>query len=140
MAETGTGTGEGILSVKVVTPEGAVYDGDATFVAIPAKQGEMGVLAQHTPVIAQLGIGPLRVEGGEKNAVFAVRGGFVQIHEDTVVLLATEAVLPEDIDLEALKAELATLLEKLQHPESDEHYQELQDDRHWIETRQKVAG
>ena len=103
-----------------MTPEGAIYDGEVTFVAVPAKEGELGVLTQHTPLIAQLGIGPLRVESGEEAAVFAVRGGFVQVLDDQVILLATEAVHPGDIDVEALKAELEAVLEKLQHPETAE--------------------
>jgi F-type H+-transporting ATPase subunit epsilon len=104
----------------------------------------MGVLTQHTPLSAQLGIGELCVKAAgaseTKDAVFAVRGGFVQVLDDQVILLATDALNPDDIAVAALKSELEEILEKLQHPESDEQYQELLDDRRWIETRQKVAG
>ena len=141
MSDAATDTGTGVLRINVVTHEGAVHDGEATFVAVPAREGEMGVLPQHTPLIAQLGIGPLRIEVKDgEDAVFAVRGGFLQVLEDHVTLLATEALHPDDIDVETLESEKAEILEKLQHPESDEDYQALLDDRRWVETREKVAA
>ena len=82
----------------------------------------------------------LRYRDATFRSDLAVRGGFVQVLDDQVILLATEAVHPDDIDVKALKTELEAVLEKLQHPESDEQYQELLDERRWIETREKVAG
>ncbi len=56
-----------------------------------------------------------------------------------VTLLAAEALPPDEIDLEALETERKEVLAKLQHPRSDEDYEQLQKDRRWIETQKQIA-
>ena len=132
------------LTVSVVTPEGPLFSGEATFVAAPAWDGEIGILPRHAALIAALGTGDLRLhvvsEGAETVERFAVRGGFLQVLEDHVSLLVTQAVGTEGLDEEALATEHGEVLEELRHPKSDERYEELLDDRAWIETRQKIRA
>ena len=129
-----------MLTLSVVTPEGRLFKGDATFVAAPGAEGELGILPGHAALIAHLGTGDLRVKTeGDKTERFAVRGGFLQVMDDTVTLLATEAVAPDALDADALSAEHAEVLEALQHPASDEEYAELLARRRWIETRQSLV-
>lgn len=133
---------EATLDVRVVTPEGAVFTGTASFVAAPAADGEVGVLPRHTPLIAEMGTGVLRVTSetleGEVVRKFAVRGGFLQVVKDRVTLLVTEAVGPKDVDAGALAAEHDEVLGRLRHPESDESYAELLAERDWVEARRKL--
>jgi F-type H+-transporting ATPase subunit epsilon len=132
---------EAILDVRVVTPEGALYEGEASFVAAPAADGEVGVLPRHTPLISEMGTGVLRVtpadESGEARR-FAVRGGFLQVVRNRVTLLVTEAVGPDDVDAKALADEREEVLGRLRRPESDEQFVELLDDRRWVEARQSL--
>ena len=140
MSHAPTPMAAGNLAVKVVTPEGALFKGEAKFVAAPASDGEVGVLPSHTPLISRLGTGVLRVTTADGRELrFAVRGGFLQVVENSVTLLVAEAVSADQADARALQAELDETLEKLKHPESDEAYAALLAHRRWIEARQKLA-
>ncbi|MEM9290763.1 MAG: ATP synthase F1 subunit epsilon [Acidobacteriota bacterium] len=71
------------IQLSIVTPEGAVFDGEATFVAFPAYDGETGILPGHSPLLTQMGIGVLRAKlaDGSATAVY-VDGGFAQVTVD----------------------------------------------------------
>jgi F-type H+-transporting ATPase subunit epsilon len=130
------------LKLSVVTPEGSLFSGEASFVAAPAWDGEVGILPGHAAMIAALGTGELRIErdtlGGRVTDHYAVRGGFLQVLDDEITLLVTEAKTPEGIDVEVVKGSLEQILEDLRHPEDDEAYVRLLADRRWLETQQKV--
>ncbi len=80
-----------IFHCAVVTPERVVLDKTASFVAVPAYDGELGVLAHRAPLVARLGSGELRLEGPEgKDSLFVSRG-FVQMVGDRLTVLAEEA-------------------------------------------------
>jgi len=100
----------------ITTPEGLVYQGEAQQVVVPAHDGEMGILPQHAPLIGEMGVGELRVQpaaGGATPALsFLVDGGFLQVLQDRVVVLATRAEAAEKIDAAAAEAELKSLQEE----------------------------
>ena len=72
------------MHVSVISPEATTFDGPADSVVAPAYDGEVGILPRHAPFMTLLGEGTLvvRTEGGERR--FNVRGGFLQVVEDTV--------------------------------------------------------
>lgn len=83
---------------SVITPERALLEADATFVAFPAHDGEVGILKNHAPLLYKLGVGVLRVETpGEKHAFF-VDGGFAQMVENRLTLLTQHARPVAEID------------------------------------------
>ena len=130
------------LKLSVVTPEGSLFSGEATFVAAPAWDGEVGILPGHAAMIAALGTGELRIErdtlGGRVTDRYAVRGGFLQVLDDEITLLVTEAKTPDGIDATVVKGDLEQILADLRHPEDDEDYVRLLGERRWLETQQKV--
>jgi F-type H+-transporting ATPase subunit epsilon len=132
------------LKIRVVTPEGVLFEGIGSFVAAPGKAGELGIQQNHTALIARLGTGILRIleEGLGKPVTdrFAVRGGFLQVVDNEVTLLVGEAAKAEEVDEKALRTEREELLAKLQHPASDEEYDELLSARAWLETREKLVA
>ncbi len=130
----------GNLTLSVVTPEGTLYRGDADFVAVPAWDGELGMLDRHCPLVAKLGIGGLRIRRREETLRYAVRGGFVQVLGNEISLLVTEAVKPEEVDAAALEAEREEVLGALRHPASDEEYEDLLDRRKWVEARRALLS
>jgi len=97
----------GTFRVAVVTPEREVAALEAKFVALPAFDGEMGILAKRAPLLTQLGSGLLRIEGadGSKRRLF-VSGGFAQMVEDKLTVLTPEALEPADVTAEAARAGL----------------------------------
>jgi F-type H+-transporting ATPase subunit epsilon len=81
------------MRVTVISPERAVYDGDATAVVAPAYDGEVGILPRHAPFMTLLGQGRLTVREAAGTATFTVRGGFLQVRNDVVRIVA-ESVQP----------------------------------------------
>src|SRR4051794_11590442 len=103
-------TGDAIQCV-VVTPERAVLDEAADFVALPMYDGELGVLPGRAPLIGRLGFGELRTRRGGAVRRYYVDGGFAQVRNNVVTVLTPRAVRAEDINTgeaqRALEAALA---------------------------------
>src|SRR5919202_3030769 len=86
----------------VVTPERALLDEPADFVALPMYDGELGVLPGRAPLIGRLGYGELRIRRGPETRRFFVDGGFAQVRADTVTVLTPRALRAEEIDADAV--------------------------------------
>ena len=95
MAKTNT------FECSVVTPEQAVLECRATFVAFPAHDGEIGILVNRAPLLCKLGIGRLRVESPDEKHTMFVDGGFAQVVDNRLTILTEQAVRPDQIDREA---------------------------------------
>jgi F-type H+-transporting ATPase subunit epsilon len=98
----------GELSCVVVTPERALVDERADFIALPMYDGELGVLPGRAPLIGRLGCGELRMRRGERTEYFFVDGGFVQVRDNTVTVLTSRASRAEEINVNAAESALTT--------------------------------
>ena len=83
------------MRVTVISPERAVFDGDATAVTAPAYDGLVGILPGHAPFVTLLGEGKLAVHAGSEVRTFSVRQGFLQVVDDTVRVVAEHAAAGE---------------------------------------------
>jgi F-type H+-transporting ATPase subunit epsilon len=92
---------------SVITPERAVLETEATFVAFPAHDGEVGILRNRAPLLYRMGIGELRVESPEGNHLLFVAGGFAQMVENRLTLLTEQAKRIDEIDPAAVERALA---------------------------------
>lgn len=99
------------LQCEIVTPERKVFSCEASFVVLPAAEGEMGVLPQHEPVVTTLNAGSARVtvDGETEPQKFVVEGGYAEVEADKVIILANHAIAVAEIDAEAVKADLNEL-------------------------------
>lgn len=88
------------LTLELVTPEKAAWSAPADFVVLPARNGEMGVLAGHQSYIVQLAPGEVRVTTEDEVKHFAISGGFAEIKDDVVSLFAETAEDAGAIDAE----------------------------------------
>jgi F-type H+-transporting ATPase subunit epsilon len=79
------------MRVTVIAPDKPVYDGDADAVTAPAYDGQVGILPHHAPFLTLLGEGRLVVRVGGTTRNFRVRGGFLQVVDDTVRVVAEQA-------------------------------------------------
>lgn len=95
-----------VFHCSVVTPEKAVLECDATFVAFPAHDGEMGILVNRAPLVCKLGIGELRAETSDAKHVLFIDGGFAQIVENRLTILAEQAKTIDEIDPAAARQAL----------------------------------
>lgn len=89
------------FDVSLVTPGGAVYEGEAELVIVPGAAGEIGVLARHAPLIATLKAGSTRVyldRAAEDILEFATGPGFFKVELDRALALVDDAVNVKEID------------------------------------------
>jgi F-type H+-transporting ATPase subunit epsilon len=91
---------------SVITPERAVLEADATFVAFPAHDGEVGILPNRAPLLFKMGSGELRVEGPAGKQLLFVDGGFAQMVENRLTLLTEGAKRIEEIDAASVARQL----------------------------------
>lgn len=93
------------LKISVVTPEKTLIDEEADEITIPTTEGEITVLPEHVPLMAQIAPGELILRKAGKTDHLAVMGGFVEVDENSIIVLADFAVYAKDIN--AAKAEEA---------------------------------
>lgn len=99
-------TGGKQVQCVIVTPERAVLDEHAEFVAVPLYDGELGVMPGRSPLIGRLGTGELRLRQAGRTRRFFIDGGFVQVRSNVVTLLTAKAIPAEDIDARAAENDL----------------------------------
>ena len=85
------------MRVTVISPVRAVFDGDADAVVAPAYDGEVGILPRHAPFMTLLGAGRLTIRSGGAVRTVSVRGGFLQVVDDTVRVVAEHAEETENV-------------------------------------------
>ena len=95
------------LECVVVTPEATALEEKTDFVALPLFDGEIGIGANHSPLIGRLGYGEMRIKTGGKVQSFYVDGGFVQVADNVVSILTNRAVPIDQIDVAAAKKQLS---------------------------------
>lgn len=76
------------MRVTVISPAAALFDGEADAVTAPAFDGQVGILPRHAPFMTLLGEGQLVVREGGTTRRFHVRGGFLQVVNDRVRVVA----------------------------------------------------
>jgi F-type H+-transporting ATPase subunit epsilon len=108
------------LQCTIVTPERAVLDEPADFVALPMYDGELGVLPGRAPLIGRLGAGELRLRRGQQERRFFVDGGFAQVRANVVTVLTQRALRAEEIDPAAASQALAAALAAGKTPEEQD--------------------
>jgi len=110
------------LTVEVVTPEREVrVCDDATFVLAHGTEGDVGILPGMAPMLIALGVGPMKIEQGEQDSQLLLDGGFLQVKDDRVIVLAEYAILPEDVSESDVSARIEDLKRKIQADEENEH-------------------
>lgn len=90
------------LEVSIVTPNGEAYSTkEASMVVLNTTNGQLGIMANHVPMVASLKIGPLKVVFPDKREEsLAVSEGFVETHKDKITVIVQTAELDRDIDVE----------------------------------------
>ena len=94
-----------MLKLEIVTPEKKVFDAEVESVTIPTASGEVGLLANHAPIVSALrpGILSYSVKGTVEKMVVA--GGFVEMNNNKVSVLTDSAETASEIDIESARAQ-----------------------------------
>jgi F-type H+-transporting ATPase subunit epsilon len=106
--------------VEVLTPEGQVFADDVEMVSTRTTTGSIGVLARHAPLMAILEPTELRLYKSESDVVrFAQGEGYLQVVDNSALVLVEEAIPPENIDRAAFEARLKEARDAAERAEED---------------------
>lgn len=94
------------FQLQVATPERLVVDEQVTEAEVPGQNGYLGILAGHAPLMSALSPGVLTYQGGGGPHVLAIAGGFVEISENNVRVLADGAEAPDEIQVDKARQQL----------------------------------
>src|SRR5580765_997460 len=106
--------GETKFEVEVLTPEGEVFSGEVRQVSTRTAVGEIGILANHAPLLAQLRPAELRLHiTDSETKSYAQAHGWLQVFGNHARLLVEEAIPPEELDAASLKEQQADAEQRL---------------------------
>jgi F-type H+-transporting ATPase subunit epsilon len=106
--------------VEILTPEGKVFDDEVAMVSTRTSVGSIGVLANHTPLLAMLDACELRLHAADGTVTSYAQGeGYLQVGGNHAMLLVEEAIAASDIDRADLEAKLAERKAELGGLEAD---------------------
>jgi F-type H+-transporting ATPase subunit epsilon len=129
------------FELLVVTPRRLLLDERVREVTAPGTVGEFGVLPDHIAFLTSLEIGTLsyRTDRGVRRV--AVRGGFAEVANNVMTVLADDAVFPEDIDASAARSELHSAEAELRDLSPlDESFPPTDANRRWAEAKIETAA
>ncbi|MGI9071327.1 MAG: ATP synthase F1 subunit epsilon [Bryobacteraceae bacterium] len=131
------------FQLEVATPERLLVDEQVAEAELPGQDGYMGILAGHAPLLSALGAGVLTYQGsGER--VLAIDGGFVEVFDNHVRVLADHAEFGRDIQAESARRQLDEALEAMknanQQPDSDAALAAVKKAQARVDAAEKAAG
>ncbi len=103
-----------VLTVRVITPDKTVWDGEVQEAILPSTSGQLGVLSGHAPLLTALDTGVMRVRPDKEWKSIAVMGGFAEVEQNEIKVLVNSAEAGDTIDKEEAKAEYAAAQTRLE--------------------------
>jgi F-type H+-transporting ATPase subunit epsilon len=130
------------FQLEIVTPEKRVVDTAATEAQIPGKNGYLGVLPGHAPLITELAVGEVTFHAGNNNEEqrLAVAWGFAEVLPNKVTILAETAERPSEIDVERARKSKERAEQRLSSGDTNVDVERCLDALQKAETRLEVAG
>jgi F-type H+-transporting ATPase subunit epsilon len=105
-----------VLQLEVATPERQLVREEVTEVQLPGKGGYLGILPGHAALLGQLGTGFASYVAGGRKRYLSLAGGFLEVKDDHVRVLADVAERAEEIDVERAKRALQRAQEQMVNP------------------------
>jgi F-type H+-transporting ATPase subunit epsilon len=127
------------MKLVVVTPSRKVLETECEEVYLPGEAGEFGVLPEHSGLVSELSIGPMRYRENGRHVYMAIRGGFAQVMNDHIVVLADEVKRVDEIQSQELATQLESMNEKLLNPPEGEDHEDLLKRVAWIKTWEETT-
>ena len=127
------------LQLEIVTPERLVEKDTVSEVQIPGKDGYLGILPGHAPLITELGVGEIKYRGDGMEYRLAVAWGFAEVLPNKVTILAETAERANEIDLERARKAKQAAEERLQRADEEDETDKALNQIARAETRIAVA-
>jgi len=108
------------LNFSLVSPERELFSGAVDQVDLPGSEGRLGILPNHSPLMAALSAGVVNVMDGGKETRYLVQGGFADVTPSGLTVLAESSTAFEDLSKDALQSRIDTAKATLQTLEGDD--------------------
>ncbi len=128
------------FQLEIVTPEKKVVDTAAEEAQIPGKNGYLGILPGHAPLITELAVGEITYRVDSTDHVLAVAWGFAEVLPDKVTILAETAERPSEINVERAREAKQRAEQRLTSGNTNVDVDRALDSLHRAEARLDVAG
>jgi F-type H+-transporting ATPase subunit epsilon len=97
------------IKCSILTPDRYLFEGEVAFAVVQVYNGEMGFLVDHAPLIAELGLGEVRLQDGKTTEYFIIEGGVVEIKDNKLIILTELANKKEELNKNELEEKLKEL-------------------------------
>ena len=116
------------FKVSVVTQIKKVLEQEAGYLRLRTSEGDIGILPNHAPFVAELSMGKMEIESPNKDRrdIYFLSGGFLEISNNQVTIIADEILPIEEIDIENEQTQVEELKKELEKLEIDEEKKKLQ--------------
>ena len=128
------------FQLEIVTPEKLVVRDSADAVHIPGRNGYIGVLPGHAPLITELGAGEISYRSGAQTHHFSMAWGFAEVLPDRVTILAETVERADEIDVQRAQESLSKAEESLKSAHSEEDFDKYLGKMERAQARLNVAG
>jgi len=98
----------GDMTVRVVTPDKLIFEGTASRIHVKGVEGQFIIMPRHLPMVSLLGLGELRIDApkGSGSRYIAIDEGVLEVSNNTITILANDAMAAEDVDVARIKMDL----------------------------------
>ena len=107
------------LTFSLVSPEAELFSGDVDQVNIPGSEGDLGILPNHSPLMAAIRTGAITVYADGEETQYFVQGGFADVTPAGLTVLAEKASLLSDVSAESIQADIQTATQALEGMEGE---------------------
>ena len=128
------------FQLEIVTPEKMVVRDMAEEMQIPGKNGYLGILPGHAPLITELAVGEISYRKSNQTLYLAVAWGFAEVLPEKVTILAETAERPQEIDVKRAQQSKQRAEDALKNGKTEADFSKAEDDLKRAETRLEVAG
>ena len=116
------------FNVSVVTQVKKILEQEAGYLRLRTSEGDIGILPNHAPFVAELSMGKMEIESPNKDKrdIYFLSGGFLEISNNQATVIADEILPIEEIDIESEQTLVENLKKELEKLETDEEKKRLQ--------------
>ena len=107
------------LNFSLVSPERELFAGEVDQVDIPGTEGDLGILPNHSPVMAAIRTGAIKVTEGSKETSYFVQGGFADVTPEGLTILAEKALPMTELNSDIIKEMMAEIEKTLADQEGE---------------------
>ena len=116
------------FSVSVVTQVKKILEQEAGYLRLRTSEGDIGILPNHAPFVAELSMGKMEIESPNKDKrdIYFLSGGFLEISDNQATVIADEIFPIEEIDIESEQTLVENLKKELEKVSTEEEKKKLQ--------------